>query len=630
MKAKPNIRNRYVFLGDMLLIGVSVLGSMVLRFELGDLFYRYLPFAYWMFGVSIVIKPLVYWLFGLYRRMWMYASIEELKLITAAVTVSSVIVAMVMLLFFTQNIVDAYLRSLIVIDWLVSLMLVGGLRLTFRLFAETRNQVNNMHAGRVRRVLIVGAGDAGALVVRELQKNPQLNLVPVGFLDDNTTKLKQEIHGVRVLGTLNDLTRVLERQRVDEVIIAIPSAPGRVVRLVADVARLKSIPFRTMPGIYELLGGRVSVSRLREVDITDLLRRQPTRIQDELIGAALSGKVVLVTGAGGSIGRELCRQIARWGPSELIMLGHGENSIFEGLLELKEDFANLTIHPVIADVRDNIRLNGVFANHRPQVVFHAAAHKHVSLMEVNVEEAVTNNILGTKNLVDVALQYDVEKLVMISSDKAIRPANVMGATKRVAEMIVINAALEFSRSFSVVRFGNVLGSRGSVVPIFKQQIARGGPVTITHPDMQRYFMTIPEAVYLVLQAASLGNGGAVMYVLNMGQQVRILDLAEDLIRLSGLEPGKDIEVVFTGIRPGEKMSEDLWDEGFQFRGTDHPDIYRLENTEPFNSERLAKFVDKVVDYAHLGKVDDIVVLFDEFIPGAVIRITPPPEITSVI
>ena len=630
MKSKPNIRNRYILLGDVLLMGFSVLGAMVLRFELGGLFYQYLPFAYWMVGVSMVVKPVVYWMFGLYRRMWMYASIEELKLIATAVTIASAVVALIMLFLFTQGWVDAYLRSVLVIDWLVSLMLVGGLRLTFRLYAEARSQLIYARTGRVRRVLIVGAGDAGALVVRELQKNPQLNLFPVGFLDDNPTKLKQEIHGVRVLGLLNELTRILERHRVDEVIIAIPSAPGRVVRLVADIARLKGIPFRTMPGIYELLGGRVSVSRLREVDITDLLRRQPTRIQDELIGATLAGKIVLVTGAGGSIGRELCRQIARWDPAELIMLGHGENSIFEGLLELKEDFSNLKIHPIIADVRDEVRLGVIFSDHRPQVVFHTAAHKHVSLMEINVEEAVTNNILGTKNLVDVSVKYDIERLVMISSDKAIRPANVMGATKRIAEMLVIDAARKFSRSFSVVRFGNVLGSRGSVVPIFKQQIARGGPLTITHPDMQRYFMTIPEAVYLVLQAASLGNGGAETFVLNMGQQVRILDLAKDLIRLSGLEPGKDIDIVFTGIRPGEKISEDLWDEGYQFSATNHPDIFRLDNTEPFNPERLVELVDKVVECARLGNVDKIILLFDEFIPGAVLRSTPSPEITTII
>lgn len=629
MKNKPNIRNRYVLIGDLALIVISVIGALILRFELSSLFFAYLPFAYWMIAVALVVKPIVYYFFGLYRRMWMYASVEELKLIIIAVSTASVIVALVMLILFTRGFLPGYLRSVFVIDWLLSLAMVGGLRFTFRFLAETRRRFGELQAGRVKRVLIVGAGDAGALVVKELQKNPQLNLIPVGFLDDNPTKQKQQIHGVPVVGTINEMTRWLEKLRVDEVIIAIPSAPGRVVRMVADVARLKGIPFRTMPGIYELLGGKVSVSRLREVDITDLLRRQPTRIKEEWISEVLADKVILVTGAGGSIGRELCRQIARYNPAELIMLGHGENSIFEGLLELKDHFPSLTIRPVIADVRDRMRLNQVFSQYHPQIVFHAAAHKHVSLMEVNVEEAVTNNILGTKNLVDLAVQHRVERLVMISSDKAVRPANVMGATKRVAEMLVIDAALRTGMAFSVVRFGNVLGSRGSVVPIFKQQIARGGPITITHPDMKRYFMTIPEAVYLVLQAAGMSKG-AETFVLNMGQQVRILDLAEDLIRLSGLEPGKDIEIVFTGVRPGEKLSEDLWDEGFQILSTEHPDIFRSQNTEPLGSERLAQFVDELINLAREGSGEEIIQLLDQFIPGAVIQSTPPPEITSII
>lgn len=631
MRGKINIRNRYILLGDLILIPIAVLGTFVLRFELGALFFHYLPFAYWMILAALITKPVVYYFFGLYRRLWLYASIQELKLITAAVAVASVVLALVMLLLYSLNVVGAYLRSVFVIDMLLSLITVGGLRFVLRLVAEmSKNQQTPVPStNRSKRVLIIGAGDAGAMVVRELQKNPQINLVPVGFLDDNPSKLKQQIHGVPIIGTVSDLTRTLDRLHVQEVIIAIPSAPGRVVRMVADVARLKGIPFRTMPGIYELLGGKVSVSRLREVDISDLLRRQPTRIRDEKVGSILSGKVVLVTGAGGSIGRELCRQIARWGPEELIMVGHGENSIFEALLELKDAFPSLAIHPVIADMRDRLRLENVFQQYRPDVVYHTAAHKHVSLMEVNIEEAVTNNILGTKNLVEVCIEQGVVRLVMISTDKAIRPVNIMGATKRIAEMIVLEAGRRAGKAYSVVRFGNVLGSRGSVVPIFKQQIARGGPLTITHPDMKRYFMTIPEAVYLVLQAAGMGLGGET-FVLNMGQQVRILDLAEDLIRLSGLEPGRDVEIVFTGVRPGEKLSEDLWDEGFQFKSTEHPDIFRLDTTEPLLGDRLQKVVDQLVQLSREGKRDEIVVLLDTFIPGAAVRSTPPPEITSII
>ncbi|WP_299028596.1 nucleoside-diphosphate sugar epimerase/dehydratase [uncultured Thermanaerothrix sp.] len=628
MKTQPFLRNRYVLLGDLLLIVISVLGSYALRFELGAQFFDYLPSALWMIGLGLIIKPLVYHLFGLYQRIWAYASVEELELIVVAVTAASILLAGGMVIALSLGAFVGMPRSVLVIDWLLSLIFAGGLRLSFRLMAESRGQGVAL-ASQPRRVLIVGAGDAGALVVREMQKNPQLNLQPIGFLDDNPAKQKQQIHGVPVIGTLSELAQVLERQRVDEVIIAIPSAPGRVVRVVADIARLKGVPFRTMPGIYELLGGKVSVSRLREVDISDLLRREPLQVNEDLVGAALSSRVVLVTGAGGSIGRELCRQIARWGPKLLILLGHGENSIFETLLELRESFPGLNVQPVIADIRDRPRLEVVFNEFHPEVVFHAAAHKHVPLMEINVEEAVTNNVLGTLNLVEVSLAYLVERFVFISTDKAIRPVNVMGATKRLAEMIVLNAAQRSGGRYSVVRFGNVLGSRGSVVPIFKRQIAQGGPVTVTHPDMKRYFMTIPEAAHLVLQVAGMGRGGDT-YLLNMGQQIRILDLAEDLIRLSGLEPGRDIEIVFTGIRPGEKLSEDLWDEGVSLRVTDHPDIFRVENQEVLEGEALYQVITELVKLAREGDRERVVALLDEVIPGSAIRSTPPPELTSVV
>jgi FlaA1/EpsC-like NDP-sugar epimerase len=629
LKNKPNIRNRFVLLGDLILIIAVVLGSFAMRLELTQIFPFYMPSVLWMVGLSLIIKPLVYYEFGLYRRLWIYASVQELKLIVAAVTSASIIVAVTMISLFSLGFFRGFPRSVLAIDWLASILAVGGLRFIFRLLAENKNNTNlPQFITAAKRVLIVGAGDAGALVVREMQKNPQINLIPVGYLDDAKEKQNNQIYGIPVVGTLNELAKTLDNRQVDEVIIAIPSAPGRVVRLVADVCRLKGIPFRTMPGIYELIGGRVSVNRLRDVDIADLLRRDLTRINDELVGASIGGKTVLVTGAGGSIGRELCRQIARWGPSTLILLGHGENSIFEALIELREDYPSLPIRPVIADIRDHLRLMDVFGNQRPDIVFHAAAHKHVPLMEVNVAEAVTNNILGTRNVVEVCNATGVGRLVMISTDKAIRPVNVMGATKRLAEMIVLDTARKTGKAYSVVRFGNVLGSRGSVVPLFKRQIARGGPVTVTHPEMKRYFMTIPEAVHLVLQASAMGNNGEV-FVLNMGQQVRILDLAEDLIRLSGLQPGRDIEIVFTGIRPGEKLAEDLWDEGHTFVKTQHPDIYRLDAQDNLTGETLYQSVDEIVHLANEGDPTSVVSLFDEIIPGSSVRSTPPPEITSV-
>jgi FlaA1/EpsC-like NDP-sugar epimerase len=348
-----------------------------------------------------------------------------------------------------------------------------------------------------------------------------------------------------------------------------------------------------------------------------------------MIGSKIGGRRVLVTGAGGSIGRELCRQIARWGPAELVLLGHGENSIFETLLEIENNYPALPLHPVIADVRDIDRISVIFENHRPQVVFHTAAHKHVPLMEVNIEEAVTNNVFGTRNITEVSINTDVERLVLISTDKAIRPSSVYGATKRLAELIVLDAANRTGLAFSVVRFGNVLGSRGSVIPRFESQIAHGGPVTITHPDMERYFMTIPEAVHLVLQASAMGKGGEV-FVLNMGEQVRILDLAEDLIRLSGFEPGKDIEIIFTGIRPGEKLSEELWDMEAKYQPTEHPDIVLLEDEDFLGGYELRRSVNDLIHLAREGDAASIVRILDEFIPGAAVRSTPPPDLTSIV
>ncbi len=622
-------RNRYVLLADVLLIAISALGSYVLRLEIGEDFFRfYFQGALWLLGVSLVIKPLVYYWFGLYRRLWVYASIDELKLIATAVTVASLLVSgLVIGLFWLQVIGPGFPRSVLAIDWLLSLLLVGGARFSLRILAESSAPPRY---GQLNKVLIIGAGSAGALVVKEMQKTRQVNLQPVAFLDDDPAKQGHSLLGVPVVGMLTDLARVLDEQPVDEVIIAIPTAPGRVVRLVADVCRLKGVPFRTMPGLYELLGGRVSVSRLREVDITDLLRRELTATDDSLLGERLGGRRVLVTGAGGSIGRELCRQIARWNPQELILLGHGENSIFESLLELRENNPTIKITPIIADVRDDVRIESVFLQLRPQVVFHAAAHKHVPLMQTNIEEAVLNNVLGTRCIVEAAIRHNAEHMVLISTDKAVSPSNVYGATKRLAEMIVLDAARQSGKSLTVVRFGNVLGSRGSIIPIFKHQIASGGPVTVTHPGMRRYFMTIPEAVHLVLQAAAMGQGGET-FVLNMGQPVRILDLAEDLIRLSGLEPGRDIEIVFTGVRPGEKLNEVLWEPSAQTLKTSHPDIYRLDNEESRSGEVFRKSVRVLIEHARASRSPEILDLLDELVPGAAVRGGPLQEdVTSVV
>jgi FlaA1/EpsC-like NDP-sugar epimerase len=624
VSAQAQIRNRYLILFDIFLTIASVVGAFALRLDVN--FYAYITAVYWMVGISLVVKLSIYYFFGLYRRLWAYASINELLLIVMAVSAASIAFSAIMMTLLITRLLN-FPRMVLLIDWLLSLTGVGGFRFSLRLISETRSANAKPHARKAHKVLVIGAGDAGALVVREMQRNPQLGLHPIGYLDDDPAKLKHQIHGVPVIGKLNDLGRALNNRPVDEVIIAIPSTGGKIIRMVTDVCRLKGIPFRTMPGLYELIGGKVSVNRLREVDITDLLRREPAQIQNELIGVALTGKRILVTGAGGSIGREICRQVARWGPQALILLGHGENSIFEAMLELQEDFPSLPIQPVIADIRDVPRLTAIFNSFHPQVVFHTAAHKHVPLMESNIEEAISNNVIGTRNVCQAAVTADTERLVLISTDKAVRPVNVMGATKRLAEMIVLEAAHRTGRAFSVVRFGNVLGSRGSVVPLFKRQIAHGGPITITHPDMKRYFMTIPEAVYLVLQASAMGNGGEV-FLLNMGQQVRILDLAEDLIRLSGLEPGRDIEIVFTGIRPGEKLSEDLWEQGTEYQKTAHPDIFRVEAEESNIPSGLSRTIDELNHLSLESETSAIVALLDETIPEGRIRSNPALEVDS--
>jgi FlaA1/EpsC-like NDP-sugar epimerase len=627
---KPHFlsRNRTVLLGDLLFIIVCVLGSFVLRVPLGARLFDFRYQILTMIIVAMVIKPMVYYQFGLYRRVWAYASIRELKLIALSVTTASIIVSILVTVISILLKEKDFSRSVLVIDWLLSLLAVGGLRFAIRLLAESQLATRGAES-REKRVLIAGAGDAGALVVREMQRNPQANLNPVGFVDDDPGKQKQEIHGVPVIGKLDELAHLIDVKKVDEVIIAIPSAPGQIVRKVTEICRVNNIPSRTMPSLHELIGGKVSVNRLREVDITDLLRRAPTHIDYELVGSSLGLRRVLVTGAGGSIGRELCRQIARWEPAQLLLLGHGENSIFETLIELEQSYPGLNIHPLIADIRDYDHLNCLFATHLPQVVFHAAAHKHVPLMQANIKEAVSNNVHGTRNVVEVARDNDVEKLVMISTDKAICPTSVYGATKRIGEMLVLDTARQMGKSFAVVRFGNVLGSRGSVLLRFKRQIDYGGPVTVTHPDMERYFMTIPEAVHLVLQASAMGKGGEV-FVLNMGEQVSILELAQDLIRLSGLEPGKDIDIVFTGIRPGEKLSEALWDEGADYIPTSHPDVVRLDEGEIFSSLDLNDAVTELIENARRSDPDQIVAMLNRIVPGAVVSSTPSPDMTSVI
>ncbi|MEO6212475.1 MAG: nucleoside-diphosphate sugar epimerase/dehydratase [Vicinamibacterales bacterium] len=581
------MRNRYLLLLDVPLIALCVFLAFALRFDLVFILNPTLRgLFFWSAAAAMGIKPPIFLAFGMYSRYWRYATIGDLLIVVLSVSAAalalSVFFAGAMLLHF----VEGFSRSVVLIDWLLTVVILGGLRLSVRVVGESRQLMVGSAgvAAGARRVLIVGAGEAGTMVAREIRRNPQLRMEAVGFLDDDAAKRGKRVTGLPVLGGTDYLKGAAAERAIDEVIIAMPTAPGTALRQIAERCRDAGIASRTMPGVFELLDGVVSVSRLRQIDISDLLRRTPVSpllMSDQY----LAGRTVLVTGAGGSIGAELCRQVARAHPGRVILLGHGENSIYDAEIALRGLFPAVPVRSVIADIRDERRLDDLFREFKPAVVFHAAAHKHVPLMEDNPEEAITNNVFGTSNLVRAALSHGTARLVLISTDKAVAPTSIMGASKRLAEAIVHDAARRSGRAFVSVRFGNVLGSRGSVVPQFKRQIEMGGPVTVTHPDMRRFFMTIPEAVHLVLQAGGMGSGGE-LFVLNMGEPVRIVDLAQDVIKLSGFGPD-EIPIVFTGMRPGEKLTEALWEADARVGGTSHPDVLEVkERVIPLDVERL--------------------------------------------
>ncbi|MEP6687582.1 MAG: nucleoside-diphosphate sugar epimerase/dehydratase [Gemmatimonadales bacterium] len=595
-----NVRNRYLFLLDAVTLSAAPLWSYFVRFEGFEWGPQDLRTALLFVAFSVPIKLAILQAVGLYKRLWRHAGIAELEQILLATTISALSIAILgavvlPILGITPLRVPL---SVLFIDACLTAGLVTLPRLLVRLL---NRRVQRRRLEDARRVLIVGAGAAGEMIVKELLGHPQLGLNPVGFVDDDRTKHGHRLCDLPILGSLSRIPELTLRHEVEEIIIAMPRAPGAVVRQVVRAALDTGVKTRTVPGIFDIISGRVAVASLRQVEIQDLLRRDPIQTDLDQVRVLATGETVLVTGAGGSIGSELCRQLARLEPAQVILLGHGENSIFDILAELTDRFPTVTAVPIIADVRDRERLRQVFEQYRPYSVFHAAAHKHVPLMEGNIAEAVTNNVLGTKNVAELSAEYGVEHLVLISTDKAVRPTNIMGATKRVAEQIVQEIAEAHERKFVAVRFGNVLGSRGSVVPTFLRQIQTGGPVTVTHPEMRRYFMTIPEAVQLVLQAGAIGRGGEV-FVLDMGEPIKVLDLATDLIRLSGLEVGVDIEIRFSGTRPGEKLYEELFFDGESAIPTDHPKVLRAKNgVLPLG---LSTVVDVLVEGARVGRADD--------------------------
>lgn len=563
------------------------------------------------------VKLLLFQRFGLMRGWWRYVGISDVLDISMASATAAVFLYALLIPVLH---IPGFPLAVILIDLLLTIVVTGGARIVVRSYTEYATSSNAAQ----KNTLVVGAGRAGSAIVRELQRNPVLDYNPVGFVDDDITKTGIKVHGIRVLGTTDHLQEYIARNAVQCVLIAIPSATGAIVERIVDKCRECNVDFKILPAIREWIDGNGSerMRHIRDVRVEDLLGRDPVRLELESIRQKLQGRTAFITGAGGSIGSELVRQIAAFKPQKLVLFDRSENDLFKLGLELGEKFPHLKFVPVVGDILDVSTLRDVFSLYRPHSVFHAAAYKHVPMMEGNCFQAVTNNIFGTYDVALVASQYEVEDFVMISSDKAVNPTNIMGVTKRVAELIILGLQDKRTR-FMAVRFGNVLGSNGSVLPIFQQQIAKGGPVTVTHPDAKRYFMTIPEAVQLVLQASTMGNGGEI-FVLNMGEPVSIVELARTLIRLSGLTPDRDINIVYTGLRPGEKLFEELMLVQEGLKPTAHSDIRVLDGGKP-NFLQIRFWLDELSAAAEARNVSRLISQLKAIVPEYI----PSPEVLSL-
>lgn len=559
---------------------------------------------------------LIFWLMGLYNRSLRFSSLLDAFSVVVGVSVFSVIKALSS--FYISNF--SAVKAVLIIDWMQLVMLIGSLRIAPRAIINVieisplRNWLFSKTTDKTKRVMVIGAGQGGESIIREIKRNMNLPIEVVGLVDDSEEKQGQIIHGVKVVGVTEKIDELCKTYEVDELIIAIPSASGSELRRIVKLCQITNVRFKVLPGLQDLIAGKLVSLQLRDIAIEDLLRRAPSEINLAEIAAYVTGKTVLVTGAGGSIGSEICRQILPFQPEKLLLLGHGENSIYSIHQELlrSSDLGNVVLVPIITDVQDKEKIDYLFNSFKPDIVFHAAAHKHVPMMELNPEESVKNNVVGTYNVAEAAQKYHVERFVMISTDKAVNPTSVMGASKRTAEKIVKCFAKRSKTRFVAVRFGNVLGSRGSVIPMFKSQIERGGPVTITHPNMIRYFMTIPEASKLVIQAGAYGKGGEV-FILDMGEPVKILDLAEDLIRLAGLEVGKDIEIKFTGIRPGEKLYEELLTASEGITATKNKKIF-IAKPEEVNEKELMAQIEELKTASMTANPREVIEKYKAIVP----------------
>ena len=594
------MNNRLKILLLFVLDSIIVLGSVFLSFRLVT---EGLIRNIHALTVTALLSLTAYYVFSyflnLYWRDWEYASVYEVITVVKCVSAAVIVSTVAGIVWFKTLVTWQF----VVVLWLLLVCAVGGVRLSMRIFREYF--VDSVVMENAKPTLIVGAGAAGTLLVRQMLMHPKMRMMPVAFVDDDPEKQRKDIYGVRILGTTKDIEKIVQHMGITKVVIAMPSLPNKKLNEVYDVARKTGAECVILPNIDEVMSGNLHVQQLRNVEIEDLLGRDPVELDQTLIEKQLRGKRILVTGAGGSIGSEICRQVSSFRPKELIILGHGENSIYQLNMELLGKYAeHFRITPVIADVQDRKRIFEVMEKYRPDVVYHAAAHKHVPLMEINPREAVKNNILGTRNVAEAANHAKVKTFVMISTDKAVNPPNIMGATKRLCEMIVQDMATKSETTkYVAVRFGNVLGSRGSVIPLFKKQIAKGGPITVTHPDIVRYFMTIPEAAQLVIQAGSLARGGEI-FVLDMGKPVRIVDLAKNLIRLSGYSED-DIEIKFTGLRPGEKMYEELLNEGEINPKQIFPKIH-IGIADNSKIDRVYDFIEKFENYSEQELHDELI------------------------
>ncbi|MCM8797612.1 MAG: polysaccharide biosynthesis protein [Candidatus Omnitrophica bacterium] len=581
---------------NLLLIFLSYYLSFMLRFEFllsreyTLLFLKTLP-------LLLIVKFLVYYYFGLFHGLWRYVSVDDiLQIIKANLVATAIFIIGDVFIYDFQN----ALRFIFINDFIICTAFIGGIRFLARIIRE---KYRNLIPIKERpKVLIVVAGEAGILLLKEYKNNPALGEV-VGFIDDDKVKQNSFIYGYKVLGDRNAIARVVDTYGVEEIVLAIPSATGEVIRGLINCCRLPSIKLKIVPSISKIINGQLQV-KIREVRPEDLLGRQSVTIDEDRIAEYLKNKKVLITGAAGSIGSELCRQVANFSPAEITLLDHNENNLYFLTIELKTKYKSLDIKVVIGDINDISLLKRIFSEYRPQVVFHAAAYKHVPLMEENPVAAIKNNTFGTRNIIYASHHYKVERFVLISTDKAVNPINIMGLSKRMAEILLQAKARRSKTKFMAVRFGNVLGSDGSVVPLFKKQIESGGPITITHPDATRYFMSIKEAVLLVLEAAAIGTGGEI-FILDMGEQIKIVDLARDLVTLSGLELGKDIDLKCIGLRPGEKVKEEIMLDKERDKVTKHGKIY-ISHSDNFDVITIRKQLKELERYVNLTDKEKVV------------------------